>query len=373
MKGDELRLDQPQVQREESGEVERVDTILIVDGNQTVRAATVQLLRLAGYEIQAAANAAEALQAARQKPPDLIILDAALPDSPSTEVLRKIKAAPTTEPIPVLYVSTNHDHDAALVAGLDAGADSCLTKPIPPIVLRATCRSLLRLARAERLAEEALRLAPEQRASEAEMGRHLAETLNTEVNHRVKNNLAMVSALLQIQSAAPGMDRKAAQVLLETAGRVAIFARIHEQLQTEVEGQIDLLQVVHRLTMMIEEMVTGKRLHLEVEGEPVLLDAETATRLAMVANELLINAAKHGGPSPSGELHIRVELEAKADQLHLSVWNSGLPRHRAEGQLAGLGLQLVRGLIAQHQGRFALKSHNGGSLAEVVVHTPQLQ
>jgi two-component sensor histidine kinase len=369
MKGDKLRLDHQQVEREESSEVERVDTILIVDGNQTERVATVQLLRLAGYEIQAAANAAEALQAARQKPPDLIILDAALP---GTEVLRKIKAAPETEPIPVLYVSTNHDHDAALVAGLDAGADSCLTKPIPPIVLRATCRSLLRLARAERLAEESLRLA-EQRASEAEMGRHLAETLNAEVNHRVKNNLAMVSALLQIQSAAPGMDRKAAQVLLETAGRVAIFARIHEQLQTEAEGQIDLLQVVHQLTTMIEEMVTGKRLHLEVEGEPVLLDAETATRLAMVANELLINAAKHGGPSPSGELHIRVELEAKADKLHLSVWNSGLPRHRAEGQLAGLGLQLVRGLIAQHQGRFALKSYNGGSLAEVVVHTPQLQ
>jgi len=369
MKGDELRLDQPQVQREQSGEVERVDTILIVDGSQTERGATVQLLRQAGYEVQAAANAAEALQAARQKPPDLIILDAGLP---GTEVLRKIKAAPEIAPIPVLYVSTNHDNDEAIVAGLDAGADSCLTKPIESIVLLATCRALLRLARAERLAEEALHLA-EQRASEAEMGRQLAETLNAEVNHRVRNNLAMVASLLQIQSAAPDMDPKAAQVLLETAGRVAIFARIHEQLQSEAEGRINLLQVIHQLTTMIEEMVAGKRLHLEVEGEPVLLDAETATRLAMVANELLINAAKHGGPSPSGELHIRVELEAKADKLHLSVWNSGLPRHRAEGQLAGLGLQLVRGLIAQHQGRFALKSHNGGSLAEVVVHTPQLQ
>jgi two-component sensor histidine kinase len=228
----------------------------------------------------------------------------------------------------------------------------------------------LRLAKAERQAEEALRLS-EQRAREAEMGRRLAETLNAEVNHRVKNNLAMVAALLQIQSTAIGLDSKAVRALQETATRVMTFARIHEQLQTEAEGRVNLLQLVHQLTMMVKEMVAGKRIHLEVEGEPVFLDAVTATRLAMVANELIFNAAKHGAPDPSGELYIRVELVAREGKLHLSVWNSGLPRDRAEGQLKGLGLHLVQGLIAQHQGRFALKSFQGGSLAEVVVETPK--
>jgi len=109
-----------------------------------------------------------------------------------------------------------------------------------------------------------------------------------------------------------------------------------------------------------------KRIELNTVSEP-------ATRLAMVANELLINAAKHGAPSLSGELHIRVDLEAKEGKLHLSVWNSGQPQGRDEEQVAGLGLQLVRGLIAQDQGRFALKSYKGGSLAEVVIDTRELQ
>jgi two-component sensor histidine kinase len=345
------------------------DSILVINDDPAGCNFISGLLRYAGYEVLEAASDAEALKVVLQALPNLIILDGKPPGESALEVLRQLKAAPQTRHIPGLHISTSHDNDAAVVAGLDAGADSCLTKPVEPVVLLATCRSLLRLAKAERLAEEALRLS-EQRAREAEMGRQLAETLNSEVNHRVRNNLTMVVALLQIQSTASDLAPNAVRALQETAARVMTFARIHEQLQTEAEGRVNLLQVVHQLTDMVKDMVAEKRINLEVEGEPVLLDADTATRLAMVANELLINAAKHGAPSPSGEFHIRVELGAEAGKLHLSVWNSGQPRTRAEGQSGGLGLQLVRGLIAQHRGHFALKSYNGGSLAEVVMETP---
>jgi len=359
------------VEPEKPNTPELPDSILVINDDPAGCNFIAGLLRYAGYEIREAASDAEALQVVRQAPPNLIILDGKLPGESDLELLRQLKAAPETRHIPVLYISTNHDNDAGAVAGLDANADSCLAKPISPIILFATCRSLLRLAKAERRAEEALRLS-EQRAKEAEIGRQLAETLNSEVNHRVRNNLTMVVSLLQIQSTAADLAPNAVRALQETAARVMTFARIHEQLQTEAEGQVNLLQVVHQLTAMVKEMVAEKRINLEVDGEPVLLDADTATRLAMVANELLINAAKHGTPSSSGEFHIRVELGAKAGKLRLSVWNSGQPRARAEGQLGGLGLQLVRGLIAQHQGRFALKSYQGGSLAEVVMPTPHL-
>jgi len=373
MKRHKSGVDHQQIEPGEPREPKRQDTILVVNDNRGERNLIAGLLRHAGYKTREAASDAEALQAVLQAPPNLTILDLKMAGRSGLEVLRQIKAAPQTRHIPVLFISTNHDNDEAVVAGLDAGADSCLTQPVEPIVLLAACRSLLRLARAERQAAEALHLS-EQRAEEAEMGRRLAETLNAEVNHRVTNNLAMVAALLQIQSTAVDLDQKAAQALRETAARVTTFARIHEQLQTEAEGRVDLLQVVHQLTTMVKEMVADKRIHLQIEGEPVFLDAETATRLAMVANELLFNAAKHGAPSPSGELQIRVDLEAKEGKLHLSVWNSGRarPQGKVEGQLSGLGLQLVRGLIAQHRGRFALKSYKGGSLAEVVIDTPKL-
>jgi two-component system cell cycle response regulator len=84
-----------------------------------------------------------ALRAARENRPDLIILDVLMPDMSGLEVCRRIKADPETADIPVLLVTALSDR-ASKMAGLEAGADDFLTKPVDEVTLLARVRSLIR-------------------------------------------------------------------------------------------------------------------------------------------------------------------------------------------------------------------------------------
>lgn len=117
--------------------------ILIVDAVATNR--VVHKVKFAGafYEPLMAADGAACLRLAREKSPDLILLDLALPDFPGTEVLMRLRADPLTRAIPVIVLVGAHDPSVRLAA-LRAGADDVMPKPIFEPVLMARVRSLLR-------------------------------------------------------------------------------------------------------------------------------------------------------------------------------------------------------------------------------------
>lgn len=120
-------------------------TLLIVDdapGNLTVLG---ELLREAGYQVKAANSGCAALRYAVQSPcPDLILLDVMMPGMDGFEVCRRLKADPRTYHVPVVMV-TALDQPADRVAGLEAGADDFLTKPVSDTQLMARVKSLVRL------------------------------------------------------------------------------------------------------------------------------------------------------------------------------------------------------------------------------------
>ncbi len=101
---------------------------------------------------------------------------------------------------------------------------------------------------------------------------------------------------------------------------------------------------------------------------PGRFPTSAVTNLAVLANELITNALKYGGPRPDGVIEVSVTLERADGELRLRVWNSGNPVPEGFSAQAGLGLNLVREIAARYGGSFTLRPHEGGTRAEVVVN-----
>ena len=123
---------------------ERPTRILVVDDEEQIRRALKSILSTRGYTLEMAATAEEALLKAIDAPPDLVILDLALPDRSGIEVCRELRTW-MSAPILVLSVRAN---EADKIEALDEGADDYLTKPFSAGELLARIRALLRRAAA---------------------------------------------------------------------------------------------------------------------------------------------------------------------------------------------------------------------------------
>jgi two-component system, OmpR family, KDP operon response regulator KdpE len=116
--------------------------ILVVDDERQILRALSTSLRAAGYAVDTAETAADALAAAAMRPPDAIILDLVLPDGTGTEVCRELR---TWSSAPVIVLSAVGDEHEK-IAALDAGADDYVTKPVGIDELLARLRATLRRA-----------------------------------------------------------------------------------------------------------------------------------------------------------------------------------------------------------------------------------
>ena len=114
--------------------------ILLVDDEVALQRSVGQLLRARGYDVTVTGTGAEAVRLAAEHPPDLIVLDLALPDLEGTEVCRRVRR---TSNVPIIVLSAR-GNEADKVQALDVGADDYVTKPFGPEELMARIRVALR-------------------------------------------------------------------------------------------------------------------------------------------------------------------------------------------------------------------------------------
>ena len=116
------------------------ETLLLIEDDPEMRLALRMALEDEDYRVIEAANAAMGVEAFARETPDLVLLDLRLPDRRGLDVCREIRAQSI---VPIIIVTAQTDtHD--LVAGLEAGADDYVTKPVVPKALAARIRAMLR-------------------------------------------------------------------------------------------------------------------------------------------------------------------------------------------------------------------------------------
>jgi adenylate cyclase len=164
--------------------------ILVADDNPTNRDIVGTRLATQGYEILTAADGEEALALARDRHPDLVLLDVVMPKLDGFEVCRQLKADPSLPFTPVIMVTARAE-TRDVVAGLDAGADEYLTKPVDHGALIARVRSMLRIKELQdTIRQQAERL----EAQSAELA-----GWNRELESRVAEQVEDIGRLSQLQ------------------------------------------------------------------------------------------------------------------------------------------------------------------------------
>ena len=149
--------------------------ILVVDDNPANLEILETRLARQGYEVVTARDGDEALVAARAQTPDLILLDVMMPGKDGIQVCRELKADPGLPFMPVILVTAKADPDD-IVAGLDAGGDEYMTKPVDHAALVARVRSILRIkALHDTVQEQAAQLEEWNRTLEQRVAAQLAE------------------------------------------------------------------------------------------------------------------------------------------------------------------------------------------------------
>ncbi len=116
--------------------------ILIAEDEPDIRELVAFMLRFAGYEVMAASNGEEAVQAATHEVPDLVLMDVRMPRMTGYDACRIMKANPTLRDVPIVFLSAK-GQEAEIQSGLEAGAEEYLLKPFSPDELTNRVRTIL--------------------------------------------------------------------------------------------------------------------------------------------------------------------------------------------------------------------------------------
>ncbi len=214
----------------------------------------------------------------------------------------------------------------------------------------------------KRAEEELKRLAAEEAtlygraAREAQVKGLLLE----ELNHRVRNNLALILSFMELQRETPE-GRQAAAVLEDAISRVEGLALVHNALAGMGFEAAEYGPLVRGLAeqTLVQGPLAG-RVAFEVEGVPLRLPSAQLTALGLITNELFTNIAKHAFPGGRrGNVHVTAEAAGGVATIRVRDDGVGLPAGFAE-QPGHLGLQLIRSLAeVSLKGTFALESRGG--------------
>ena len=188
------------------------------------------------------------------------------------------------------------------------------------------------------------------------------EVLLKEVHHRVKNNMAVISSLLSLQSGYV-TDKKYLDMFNESQSRIRSMALVHEKLyQSKDFTHIDVKDYIETLAQNIKMTFAGDlNISSNIEVENIQIDIDELVPCGLIINEILTNVFKHafsGTKNPTLNISLRMHDE---ENVTLTIADNGIgfPEGFDSSKSTGLGLKLVNVLVNQIRGTIGITSGNG--------------
>lgn len=181
-----------------------------------------------------------------------------------------------------------------------------------------------------------------------------------ELNHRVNNNMQMISSLIRMKTRGI-RDQEARHVIEDVELRLRALSEIQHLLYGREDGFDNDPEYTVRLGRLLEEFYSSDNIRVRVDAEAIAIPRPSAVPLALIMNELITNACKHAYPDDGGE--IRVTLRASGGEVHLSVADDGapVPNEWKPGQEeASMGLRIIRSMAAHLGGEVEIHPETSG-------------
>lgn len=188
------------------------------------------------------------------------------------------------------------------------------------------------------------------------------EILLKEVHHRVKNNLQVISSILNLQSSYVE-DEKTLEIINESQNRIRSMSYIHESLyQTKDFSSIDfhdyITNLIQNLVHSYQIYTSETKLNLKVDRVQLVLDQ--ATPCGLILNELVSNSMKYAYPEgKEGEIQVEIKEEGGKVKIRVDDFGVGLPEGFKIEDSDSLGLDLVDTLVDQIDGELILNTEKG--------------
>ncbi|MBF0515947.1 MAG: response regulator [Nitrospirae bacterium] len=371
------------------------DKILILDDEQIVIDAISKHLSKFNYNIYSGKNGKEGLELYHAENPILIMLDLRMPVMDGVEFLRRINLTPT-DPCSVI-VLTGHGSDDDMERCFELGVSAFLRKPFNIYELLGMVSHSIALKKVEldlkaqliqrTKMEEELRsyrdhLEELVQTRTQELQKEIVQRTNAqqlamrslkdkevllrEIHHRVKNNLQIVSSLLDLQTKYI-KDTETKEMFKDSQNRLKTMALLHEKLyQSDNMAEIDFAKY---LTNLLDHLyrsycVDSSRVLMNTDIQNATIGLDTAVPCGLIINELVSNSLKHAFKDGNrGSLSVSLH-KSDDGQFTLTVSDTGIG-FQAEIDLKNsksLGLRLVNALVVdQLEGTLEYDSNNGAS------------
>ncbi len=348
---------------------EKVEILLLEDNPNDVHLIEDMLEEFSDfhYDLKNVETLNEGLSLLKERPFDVILTDLCLPDSDGIDTFLDIHARNSR--IPIIIFTASNDEKIGIDAVKKSAQDYLIKGQINGRLLK---RSIQYSIERKKIEEVLINL---------EIAR------KKEIHHRIKNNLQVISSLLDLQadkfkSKIRVTSSEVIDAFKESQDRVRSMALIHEELYKS--GKTQYLDFSSYLEMLTQNLVQTYRfvnsnilLNTDLE-ENLFFDIDTAIPLGMIVNELTSNSLKHAFPDRAeGKIQIKfcrektgeytnrgVKSKIKNDNstsfiLAVSDDGVGVPENLEIEETESLGFQLVASLIDQLDGELEIKRNKG--------------
>jgi len=201
------------------------------------------------------------------------------------------------------------------------------------------------------------------------------EVLLQEIHHRVKNNLAVISAMIHLQ-AFEEENENIRSKLLDSTTRIGSIASIHEQLyQSENFSNLHVGENIRKLILQIMKVLqTEVQIETEFRMNEIFLNINQAVPFTLIVNEVITNIIKHAFPGKK-KGKIEIELSEIGRQVRLIIKDDGigLPKNFNFSDSSTIGMKLIETLSQQINSEYKFESSDKGTVFKLIFEKTEIK